>query len=332
MSLPTRREFAKLALTALPVLGALPALSRLNGAEIVKPAGKPNSNVAGVRIGLNVPYSFGNNAMDGDEVLRRCVQLGISALELRAQPVELFLGVEPELVSPRRAAALGEGATKAAPVDPAAAQAAATALRQWRAKAPVERVKAFRQKYEGAGVAIEILKVDAIYALTDDALDYFFMMARDLGARAISCEISTKEEDLKRVGQFADKHRMKVGYHGHATTTPAHWEGAFALAKYNAANVDLGHFVAGNNFSPVDFIKQHHDRITHIHVKDRKMHEGPATPFGEGDTPIVEVLRLIRDQRWDIQATIEFEYRVPTGSDRMTEIARTIKYCRDALT
>ena len=89
--------------------------------------------------------------------------------------------------------------------------------------------------------------------------------------------------------------------------------------------------MAGNNVSPVAFIKQHHDRITHVHVKDRKMHDGPNTPFGEGDTPIAEVLRLIRDQKWNIQATIEFEYKIPSDSDRMTEIARAIKYCRDAL-
>jgi hypothetical protein len=28
-------------------------------------------------------------------------------------------------------------------------------------------------------------------------------------------------------------------------------------------NVDIGHFLAGNNVSPVAFIKQHHERITH---------------------------------------------------------------------
>ena len=122
-----------------------------------------------------------------------------------------------------------------------------------------------------------------------------------------------------------------VGYHGHATTTPEHWETAFSLAKFNGANVDIGHFVAGNNGSPVAFIKQHHDRITHVHIKDRKLNNGPNTPFGEGDTPIAEVLRLIRDNKWNIQATIEFEYKVPPGSDRMTEIARAIKYCREAL-
>ena len=57
-----------------------------------------------------------------------------------------------------------------------------------------------------------------------------------------------------------------------------------------------------------------------------------SVPFGEGDTPITEVLHLLRDNQWPIMATIEFEYPVPEGSDRMTEIARSIKYCRDALT
>jgi hypothetical protein len=45
----------------------------------------------------------------------------------------------------------------------------------------------------------------------------------------------------------------------------------------------------------------------------------------------VDVLRLIRDNKWPIQATIEFEYKVPADSDRMKELARAIKYCHDAL-
>ena len=137
--------------------------------------------------------------------------------------------------------------------------------------------------------------------------------------------------DTKRLGQFADKHKMMVGYHGHATTTPADFETAFGYAAHNGANLDIGHFVAGQNTSPVPFIKQHHSRITHIHVKDRKMNNGPNVPFGQGDTPIKEVLQLIRDNKWNIQATIEFEYPIPEGSDRMTEIKKSIDYCRAAL-
>src|SRR5581483_6258958 len=210
--------------------------------------------------------------------------------------------------------------------------ARAEKLRQWRLSAPMERAAAFRKMYEDdAGVRIEIAKVDGIFKMADQESDHMFALAKALGARAISTEISHAEEDLKRLGQFADKHQFMVGYHGHTETGPQHWEKAFSLAKYNGANVDLGHFVAGQNTSPVPFIKQYHDRITHVHIKDRKYHNGPNTPLGQGDTPIVEVLHLIRDNHWNIQATIEFEYKVPAGSTREAELARCVKYCKDAL-
>lgn len=313
----TRREFAKLSLAALPGAGLLSAINHLSAAET--PVAKPNSKFAGVQVGLNVPYSFANSSMSGDDILKDCLQLGLSAVELRTQPVEAFLGAPPSLISPKNPGASVNAAAQA------------EQLAQWRKSVSMDRVKEFRRKYEEAGVLIEIVKVDGIFKMTDDELDYAFVLARALGGRAISTEISHQDEELKRLGQFADKHQLMIGYHGHATTKPEHWEKAFSLAKHNGANVDLGHFVAGNNVSPVAFIKEHHERITHVHVKDRKKNNGPNTPFGEGDTPIAEVLRLLRDNKWNIQATIEFEYKVPAGSSRMAEIARTIKYCRDAL-
>ena len=164
-------------------------------------------------------------------------------------------------------------------------------------------------------------------------MEFAFRLARTLGARAISCEIAL--DDLgrtRRIGEAGDRHQIMVGYHGHAETTPGHWETTFGYATHNGANLDIGHFVAGQNTSPVPFLREHHDRITHIHIKDRKLDDGPNVPFGEGDTPIAEVLRIIRDNRWNIQATIEFEYPIPEGSNRMTEIARSLDFCRDALT
>ena len=309
---------------AIPAAGLWSAGGCLNAPSSTIPGvTKPNSKVRGVQIGLNVPYSFGGREMNAAEVLEKCVAWGVSGLELRTQPVEEFLGVRPELIARR--------APGAVLVDAKAAKPQAEELREWRRSVSMRRVQEFRAKYESAGVLIEILKVDGIFAMSDDELDYEFAMAKALGARAISCEISSKAEDLKRLGRFADKHQLLVGYHGHTKTGPEDWEHAFALAKFNGANVDIGHFVAGNNYSPLEFIKKHHARIPHIHVKDKKLHEGPAVPFGEGDTPIIEILRCIRDNGWPIQATIEFEYKVPAGSDRMVEIARTIKYCREAL-
>jgi sugar phosphate isomerase/epimerase len=310
----TRRQFTHLALAALPACGLAPALGSLAAAAEKGGSTRPNSKVNGVQIGLNVPYSFSNPTMSGAEILSRCQQLNLSAVELRAQPVEAFLGLPAILV-----------ATKGADA------ANAERLRQWRKSAPVGKIAEFRRLFESGGVLIEILKVDNIYKLSPDELDYCFAMAKALGARAISTEISKDNEDLRRIGQFADKHQLMVGYHGHATTTPAHWETAFSLSRFNGANVDLGHFVAGNNESPAAFIQKHHARITHVHVKDRRKQNGPNTPFGEGDTPIRDILRLIRDNRWNIQATIEFEYKVPAESERMKEIARAIQYCRDAL-
>ncbi|MSU66114.1 MAG: sugar phosphate isomerase/epimerase [Opitutus sp.] len=322
MSDYTRREFAKLALAALPSAGLLSAMNScaLPSSSAVAD-GKPNSKVAGVQIGLNVPYSFSNPTMSGDDVIKNCVQLGVSAVELRAQPVEAFLG------SPVPAAVAARGAA----VDPVEAKAIAEKVRQWRLSVSMDQVKAFRRKFDDAGVRIEILKVDGIFKMSTDVVDYSFAMAKALGARAISTEISKSEEDLQRLGLAADKHQFMVGYHGHATTTTEHFEKAFSFAKYNGANLDIGHFVAGGNGSPVEFIKQHHSRITHVHIKDRKRNNGVNMPFGEGDTPIKEVLRLLRDNRWNIQATIEFEYKYPATSDRMTEIARAVNYCRAAL-
>jgi sugar phosphate isomerase/epimerase len=104
-----------------------------------------------------------------------------------------------------------------------------------------------------------------------------------------------------------------------------------SYAKYNGINLDIGHFVAGNSMSPIPFMEKYHDRITHIHVKDRKMHMGPNVPFGQGDTPIKEVLQLMQKDKWKFQAAIEFEYPVPQGSTRMAEIAKCVAFCKNIL-
>jgi sugar phosphate isomerase/epimerase len=316
----TRREVGKLALSVLPA-ASLASIAKPEGAAAQ--TARPDSNFSGVQIGLNVPYSLGNNLISGDETLEACTKLGVSAVELRSQPVELFLGVPRNLIAPR------SGRGTPTPEEQAAQKIAAEELRTWRLSVSMDKVKEFRKKYSDAGVLIEIVKFDGIYALPDDVVDYSFELAKALGARAISCEISL--DGTKRIGQFADKHNMMVGYHGHAETKPEDWETAFSYARFNGANVDIGHFVAGNNESPVEFIKKHHDRITHLHVKDRKKSNGPNVPFGQGDTPIKDVLQLLKANRWKIQGTIEFEYPIPPGSDRLAEIAKCVQYCKEAL-
>ncbi|MBX2877027.1 MAG: hypothetical protein KTR30_33215 [Saprospiraceae bacterium] len=54
-----------------------------------------------------------------------------------------------------------------------------------------------------------------------------------------------------------------------------------------------------------------------MHVKDRQTPEnGKANlTFGQVDTPIVDLLRLMRDQKYSFPATIELEYDIPEDSD-----------------
>src|SRR5947199_8104309 len=174
-------------------------MNRTSAAETT--VGKPNSKFAGVQVGLNVPYSFANASMSGDDILNNCLQLGLSAVELRTQPVEAFLGVPANLINPKNSVASGSAAVNG------------EQLRKWGKSVSMDRVKEFRTKYETAGVLIEIVKVDGISKMSDDEIDYAFALAKALGGRAISTEILHAEEELKRVGQFADKHQFMVGYH-----------------------------------------------------------------------------------------------------------------------
>jgi sugar phosphate isomerase/epimerase len=81
----------------------------------------------------------------------------------------------------------------------------------------------------------------------------------------------------------------------------------------------------------VPFIEKHHDRILSLHLKDRKKNDGDNMPWGQGDTPIAEVLQLVKKNGWDIYPDIELEYEVPEGSDAVKEVQKCVEYCKRAL-
>ncbi len=335
-----RRDFGKMVVAAL-------SASRL-------PA-KTNSKFGGVQIGINAPYSFHGAYSSGDECLAAMVKLNLSSVELRAQPIEQFMGAPPNLVAypavrpggnraggqekgpaPSGTPKAASGGRTRSPEQEAARKAAAEELRNWRLAASMDKVKAFRKKYEDAGVKIEIVKVDAIDTFTDEEIDYMFGLAKTAGAHAISCEIPLSH--TKRLGTFGEKHKMMIGYHGHTNVTspeafgrPESWETAMSYSKYNGINLDIGHFIAGNSASPIPFLQKYHDRVTHIHLKDRKMNNGPNVPWGTGDTPIKETLKLMQKEKYPFPGVIEMEHPIPPGSDLMTELAKCVEFCKSAL-
>ena len=103
---------------------------------------------------------------------------------------------------------------------------------------------------------------------------------------------------------------------------------AFAASKANMANVDLGHYVAAGG-NPVAFLTRFHDRVASFHLKDRTTpeHGQKNLAWGEGDTPIAQILQTVKKHGWKMPATIELEYEVPQGSDAVKEVVRCLDFC-----
>ena len=147
-------------------------------------------------------------------------------------------------------------------------------------------------------------------------------------------EMPDGQPDLtQRIGDFASRYKLMVGYHAHLQAKPYTWDEAMAQSPYNGINLDIGHYTAAGNHDVLPFIQKNHARITSIHIKDRKFPEsgGQNTSLGEGDTPIKQVLQVMKAQRYTFPATIEMEYTLPDGSDAVNEVARCLSYCKQAL-
>ena len=205
--------------------------------------------------------------------------------------------------------------------------------RQWRLTVPLDYYRDVRKRFDDAGLRIHLYNINFNETFTDEERDRTFEAAKALGAEGFSS--STVLSEARRLVPFVERHKMFVAMHNHNNlvdpdqfATPESFESAIAMSKLFHITLDIGHFTAGNN-DTLAFIKQHHDRIINIHVRDRKRDNGPNRPFGQGDTPIREVLKLIRDNKYPIRAYLEYEY----GSFRfpLEELKTMLQYCKDAL-
>src|SRR5262249_51442428 len=144
----------------------------------------------------------------------------------------------------------------------------------------------------------------------DEVLTYYFNTARTLGAYQITLELPGSADLTARLGTIAAKRGIRLGYHNHTQVNWNSWDTALSQSKCNGINFDVGHFAAAVSESPVPFIEKHHDRITCLHLKDRKFgtNGGQNVPWGEGDTPLKEILALLKRKKYGFPAGIELEY------------------------
>lgn len=285
----------------------------------------PKSNFGGVQIGIIVPYAFRRTANSAEDILTKMTELGIGAVEIEDSAVESFAGAPGG--GRRGGRRRGQ---KPTPEEQAAARRAAEELKNWRLSVSMDKFAALRQMYSDKGVRIYAFKLRLDETMSDAEYDYCFNVAKALGASHVTMELS---ENSERVGRFAAKHRMHIGYHNHTQVDEQSWDAALAQSEYNGINLDVGHFTAAISKSPIPFIQKHHARIRSMHLKDRRYGTKGSDnlPWGEGDTPLKEVLQLIKREQYKFPATIELEYPVPEGSDVMRELAKCFQYCQDAL-
>ena len=273
-------------------LAAIPA-SRLLAQK------KINSTIAGVMIGAQ-SYSFREKPLDG--VIQSMREIGLGECELFSPHIE------PKGVSRED-------------------------LRKWRLSRPVEEMKAVRKKFDDAGINLYALNLSFNDGFTDEEIDSGFDQAKALGVGVITA--SSTLTAAKRIAPFAEKRNMIVAFHGHSDVRdpnqfakPESFAAALAISKKFAINLDIGHFEAAN-YDPLEYIRQHHENILVLHLKDRKRNQGANTPWGQGDTPIKEVLQLLKREKYPMRALIEYEYQ--GASDSVTEVRKCFEYCKQAL-
>lgn len=208
-------------------------------------------------------------------------------------------------------------------------------MKAWRTSVSMEPFRKLRRMYNDAGVTIYAWK-QLNPAMSDDELEYVFNVAEALGCTHTTLELPTDAAQLERIGGFAMKKKIYAAYHTHLQGNMTAFDQAFAISPGNMANVDFGHWVAAGNVggTPMDFLQKHHGRIASFHLKDRTRPEHCALnlPWGTGETPIKDILGLVRRNGWKIPATVELEYAIPAGSDAVTEVRKCVEYCRSVLT
>src|SRR5262245_2609648 len=296
----TRREFGRMALGMSAALSAGPLMTSLDATAI-------NSRIRGVQIGA-ITYSF-RALTDAQAIVRAMASMGLGEVELMSNHAEALAG---------------------APSGPNNGEA----LTAWRKHVNAETWAAVRRVFDSAGIELRSLCYNMNVKTTSDPdIEYGLTIAKQLGVKVMST--STQVSMAKRVAPLADKHQIVVAFHGHANvqdpdevSTPQSFAACLSYSKYHAINLDIGHFTAAG-FDAIAFLREQHARITHLHLKDRRtpIHGAANVAWGEGDTPIAQVLQLLSHEKWDIPANIEFEY----PGDPMVEVPKCFAFCKRAL-
>ena len=207
-------------------------------------------------------------------------------------------------------------------------------LAKWRSEVDYSKFEELRDLYAANGISIYAFK-PSVFGKdnTDEDIRYGMRAAKALGANHVTVEHPEDDEHTARLGKIAEEEGILMAYHGHMQQTPTLWDTALAQSSGNSMNLDFGHYIAAENENPLQIIKDKHASIASMHLKDRqkKSNGGGNLMWGAGDTPIAEVVTLIRDNGYTFPITVELEYKIPEGSDAVQEVKRSYEYIKNIL-
>ena len=266
-------------------------------------------------------------------------QTGIKNIELMGNHAEPFAGAPESMMSDRAKMAIlikqyrNEPLTDEEKVIAAEVEAQREAynaeVQAWRKNVDLKRFEALKALYDEAGISIYAFKPRVFGKNnTDDDIRYGMRAAKALGASHVTLEHPEDDAHTARLAKIAEEEGVLIGYHGHEQQTPTLWDTALSQSDANRMNLDFGHYIAAENENPLEIIKTKSDKIVSMHLKDRqkKSNGGANLVWGSGDTPIVDVIKLIKENGYTFPVTIELEYDIPEGSDAVQEVKKCLAY------
>jgi sugar phosphate isomerase/epimerase len=268
-----------------------------------------------------ITYSFRSMPTQVENLIKYAVECGLNHLELSGDPGEAFAGSPAAQPLPFQMPARGQELTAD---QKAVIEERRLKTKAWRESVSMDKYVEMKKLFKKAGISLYAFKPNCLGpANSDGEIEYAMRAAKTLGADAVTVELPTDPAHSQRLGDLAAKHKI--------------WDTALAQSKYNTMNLDCGHYIAaGGPNTPaalLALIEAKHTRITSLHMKDRKSKEngGANMEWGKGDTPIVEILQLIKKKRYNFPVSIELEYPVPAGSDAVQEVKKCFAYAKAAL-
>lgn len=343
----SRRTFLKQSAMGLAMASFLPSALTSCASDSAAPAANStgiNSNFNGVKIGC-ITYSWRSMpANTVDELIAYCKQANLGSLELMSNDLERVLGV-PENPSTRIMAELRAkmpapkpGERPARPQMTPEQQAEVAKynedLKAWRVNMDMSKVEAVRKKLNDAGIEVHIVKFSPS-KWSDEEIEYACKATKAMGAKAITEEISV--EAAQRMAPFVEKHGIYMAFHNHMQYAEEGFscDPVLAVSPNMMLNFDCGHYFGSTGKNPVDFINKYHDRIYSIHLKDKTgKNTEPANTnqvWGQGETPLKEVLNLLKDNKWPIYCDIELEYEIKPWSNAVKELGVCVRHARELL-